>query len=72
MGVPVFPEIYHPGKLMESLVPELGLGYPGKVVLHVSVTTTPLVSHVGIITMNLLRVVEKDDKVEIELPIKFF
>jgi hypothetical protein len=72
MGVPVFPGIYHPGKLMESLVPELGLGYPGKVVLHVGISLTPLVFHVGIITMNLMRVVEKDDKVEVPLPLKFF
>ena len=71
MGVPVCPERYYIPVKLRVPVPEEG--YPGKLltVLHLSISLTPLVFHVSIITMNLMRVVEKDDEVEVPLPFEF-
>jgi hypothetical protein len=70
MGVPVCSTGCHPGKVVSGPRPEEG--YPGNVyILHLSISLTPLMFHVGIITMNLISVVEKDDEVEVPLPLKF-
>ena len=72
MGVPVCSAGCHPGKVVQGPCPPED-GYPGKLltVLQLSISLTPLVFHVGIITMHLMRVVEKDDEVEVPLPFKF-
>ena len=73
MGVPVCSTGCHPGKVVTG-PPSPEEGYPGKLltVLQLSISLTPLMFHVGIITMNLMRVVEKDDEVEVPLPFEFY
>ena len=72
MGVLVCSTECHPGKVVQGPCPEDG--YPGKLltVLQLSISLTPLVFHVGIVPVNLMRVVEKDNEVEVPLPFKFY
>lgn len=56
MDMPVPPEVYNPGKLVIHGPQQVKLN-PGQVVLHVSVTLTPLLPHIGVVSVNLVWVV---------------